>query len=91
MADIDELKKKLEDGWIKGEPYVFVSYASKDNILTEREKTIIIGRFGLFGSKEMTQNELAAKLNISRSYVSRIERHALNKLYALLENKKLIG
>ena len=25
MADIDELKKKLEDGWIKGEPYVFVS------------------------------------------------------------------
>lgn len=30
MEDIDELKKKLEDGWIKGEPYVFVSYASKD-------------------------------------------------------------
>lgn len=30
MADIDELKKKLEDGWIKGEPYVFVSYAIKD-------------------------------------------------------------
>ena len=30
MAYIDELKKKLEDGWIKGEPYVFVSYASKD-------------------------------------------------------------
>lgn len=30
MVDIDELKKKLEDGWIKGEPYVFVSYASKD-------------------------------------------------------------
>lgn len=30
MADIDELKKKLEDGWINGEPYVFVSYASKD-------------------------------------------------------------
>lgn len=66
-------------------------YDNMDNILTEREKTIIIGKFGLFGSKEMTQNELAAKLNISRSYVSRIERHALNKLYALLENKKLIG
>ena len=66
-------------------------YDNMENILTEREKTIIIGRFGLFGSKEMTQNELAAKLNISRSYVSRIERHALNKLYALLENKKLIG
>ena len=66
-------------------------YDNMDNILTEREKTIIIGRFGLFGSKEMTQNELAAKLNICRSYVSRIERHALKKLYALLENKKLIG
>ena len=66
-------------------------YDNMDNILTEREKTIIKGRFGQFGSKEMPQNELAAKLNISRSYVSRIERHALNKLYALLENKKLIG
>ena len=66
-------------------------YDNMDNILTEREKTIIIGRFGLFGCKEMTQNELAAKLNLSRSYVSRIERHALNKLYALLENKKLKG
>lgn len=30
MADIDELKKKLENGWINGEPYVFISYASKD-------------------------------------------------------------
>ena len=30
MDSIDELNKKLEDGWIKGEPYVFVSYASKD-------------------------------------------------------------
>ena len=66
-------------------------YDNMDNILTEREKTIIIGRFGLFGSKEMTLYEVSAKLNISRCYVSRIERHALNKLYALLENKKLIG
>lgn len=51
-----------------------------DELLTEREKEIIILRYGLYGHNEITQRELAKKLNISRSYVSRIEKKALRKL-----------
>lgn len=51
------------------------------NKLNEREKTIIIKRYGLFDNEEHTQKEIAQKLNISRSYVSRIEKRALSKLY----------
>mgnify|MGYP005765213393 CR=1 FL=1 len=45
-----------------------------------REKYIIIRRYGLYGNREMTQREIAAELGISRSYVSRIEKKALNYL-----------
>ena len=48
-------------------------------VLNEREREIIGWRYGLSGD-EMTQREVAAKLGISRSYVSRIEKHALEKL-----------
>ncbi len=51
------------------------------NILNKREKEIIIERYGLFNNKELTQKEIASKLDISRSYVSRIEKRALTKLY----------
>lgn len=51
------------------------------NVLDDREKQIITMRYGLFGiSKSYTQKEIAEKLNISRSYVSRIEKSALDKL-----------
>ena len=48
--------------------------------LTERERLIIEMRYGLCGIEELTQREIAKKLNISRSYVSRIEKSALEKL-----------
>ena len=48
--------------------------------LDERELKIINMRYGLCGKKELTQREIAKKLGISRSYVSRIETSALNKL-----------
>jgi len=50
------------------------------NILSEREKDIIIKRYGLNNQDEITQKEIAKKLGISRSYVSRIEKRALTKL-----------
>lgn len=50
------------------------------NVLDDREQEIIIKRYGLAGGNEMTQRELAEDLNISRSYVSRIEKRALEKL-----------
>jgi RNA polymerase sporulation-specific sigma factor len=49
-------------------------------VLSEREYDIICMRYGLFGAKAMTQREIAAKIGISRSYVSRIEKKAIEKL-----------
>lgn len=51
-----------------------------DEVLTPREKEIIIKRYGIGGMKTETQRELAKKLDISRSYISRIEKKALDKL-----------
>ena len=51
-----------------------------DVVLDDREKEILLMRFGLRGQKELTQREIGEKLNISRSYISRIEKKALNKL-----------
>lgn len=49
-------------------------------VLTDREREIIIQRYGLSGRQEMTQREIGKRLGISRSYVSRIEKRALEKL-----------
>ncbi|MGN0324930.1 MAG: RNA polymerase sporulation sigma factor SigK [Lachnospiraceae bacterium] len=58
-------------------------------ILSEREKEIIILRYGLLRQKEMTQREIGKMLGISRSYVSRIEKRALEKLKnAMKESEK---
>ena len=50
------------------------------SLLTGREKSIIRLRYGLDGKKEYTQKEVAELLDISRSYVSRIEKKAISKL-----------
>lgn len=50
------------------------------HVLTEREKKIIMERYGLFQNEEKTQKKISKKLGISRSYVSRIEKRALTKL-----------
>ncbi len=60
-----------------------------DEVLTPREKIIIGLRFGLIGGKENTQREVAKKLNISRSYVSRLEKKALIKLYEKFKTGRL--
>lgn len=51
------------------------------DILDEREKEVIVNRFGLGMDKEKTQREIAKALGISRSYVSRIEKRALMKMF----------
>jgi RNA polymerase sporulation-specific sigma factor len=51
------------------------------NILDDREKGVILSRFGLGSEKEKTQREIAKELGISRSYVSRIEKRALMKMF----------
>lgn len=54
-------------------------------ILDEREVMIIKKRYGLCGEKELTQREIAREMDISRSYVSRIEKKALEKLKSMLQ------
>lgn len=54
-----------------------------------RERQIIQSRYGVMGHPPKTQREVAADLNISRSYVSRIEKRALEKLRDALKNEKL--
>ncbi len=50
------------------------------SVLNKREKEIIIKRYGLDDTDKLTQKEIAKKFNISRSYVSRIEKRALTKM-----------
>ena len=65
-------------------------YGNIEKVLAPREIEILKYRYGLFGAKECTQNELADRLGISRSYVSRIEKKALGKLREVLIERKLI-
>ena len=55
-------------------------YKLLPKVLSTREREIIKLRYGLYGEKELTQREIAKRLNISRSYVSRIEKNAVLKL-----------
>ena len=69
IADNIDLRMKTE------KLYQFI-----ENMNDEREKTIIIMIYGLYNTITLTQNQVAAKLNISRSYVSRIEKKILEKM-----------
>ena len=72
------------------EPTAFEQIGLKDDtkkvyhllevVLSERERQVIIMRYGLYHGREYTQREIAQKLGISRSYISRIEKNALGRL-----------
>lgn len=55
-------------------------YGKIGSLLTERERCIIEHRYGLGGRRVLTQKEIASNMGISRSYVSRIEKKAIEKL-----------
>lgn len=67
----------IEDMYIKDNIKLLGNYL---NNLSKREKEIIIRRYGLLNHDEQTQKEIAKDLNISRSYVSRIEKRAVTKI-----------
>ena len=56
-----------------------------DRVLTPQERQVVIARYGLGGNAPLRQREVAQCTGISRSYVSRIEKRALEKLHAALE------
>ena len=61
-------------------------YEKMKEVLKIREKTILEIRFGLDGNKPKTQNQIAEMMGISRSYVSRIETKAINKLAKVIKD-----
>lgn len=60
-------------------------YEKMKNVLKDRERTILELRFGLDGNKPKTQIEIAQSMGISRSYVSRIETKAIDKLSKVIK------
>ena len=73
----DDAPDILDEIHIKDNVNLLKNYLS---LLSSREKEIIKKRYGLDNTKEKTQKEIAKELNISRSYVSRIEKRALTKM-----------
>lgn len=73
-TDPDLVTKELEDNDLK------LTLMKEINRLPERDRQIMKLRYGLFGEKEITQKELAEKLNISQSYISRIEKKVIKKI-----------
>ena len=61
-------------------------YKAIEEELDEREKLVIIKRYGMYNQESKTQREVAQELGISRSYVSRIEKKALQKLKAKINH-----
>ena len=85
---------RIEDVYGTEDDIVQKSIENKDNKillesevkkLNERDKDIIEQRYGLFGRKELTQKELADKLSISQSYISRIEKKVIKRLKTLMK------
>ena len=73
-TETDLVTKQLEDDDLK---HTLLKEIEK---LPKRDKEIMKLRYGLFGSKEITQKELAEKLNISQCYISRIEKKVIKKI-----------
>ena len=81
---------QLLDIMESGEPEAMEQIQLKDDLLriyrlleerlSEREQLVLIMRYGLYGGREYTQREIAERLGISRSYISRIEKNALHRL-----------
>ena len=79
LVDTPDVAGKMEQ-----EAAIGVIMGHLDQVLSPREAEIICKRYGLRGMEEQTQKEIAKAMGISRSYVSRIEKRALEKLAKLL-------
>ena len=83
LCSDDDLFEQMSDKEIYSRLYEKI-----DTCLTPRERKIITLRYGIGNHRPLTQREIAAQCGISRSYVSRIEKKALQKLEKALENEK---
>ena len=76
----DDIAEKIDDSIRTKMLYTLI-----EQLEDEREKRIVIMRYGLYNRKPLTQQQVAQRLGISRSYVSRIEKRVLERLRSQLE------
>lgn len=83
----DVIETEVEDAHSKVElkEDIRMLYQRVEKELTPRERTVLKLRYGLYHEEEYTQKEIARRLGISRSYVSRIEKGAIAKLRGYFE------
>lgn len=84
LVDVIENEDVDVSECVQKNDYLCILGKNIKNILSDREYEIICKRYGLINGKEYTQKEIAKSLGISRSYVSRIEKKAIEKLKVLL-------
>lgn len=80
IFDIIEAKEKDLHTQVSLKDEIKLLYEKVESILSSRERLVLKLRYGLYNEEEYTQREIADKLGISRSYVSRIEKSAIEKL-----------
>ncbi len=82
-TEADEIVNQVDFSWEREKVYQNLPH------LQSREREVICKRFGIPDGEEKTQREIASELGISRSYVSRIERKALTKLYQEMRSNRV--
>ena len=87
MDVVEDMSENLLDVMMMDER-IQKMYAGVEQVLSEREREIVCKRYGLFGCEEVTQREIGKRMGISRSYVSRIEKKALQKLRRYIEENE---
>lgn len=85
LLDIIETEEFVIEDHIQDKDSIRQLKGLMEKVLTAREQEILLLRYGLYGYPEITQREIADRFDISRSYVSRIEKKALSKLRAEFE------
>ena len=80
LFDVIEMKEEDVQRKLEQKEDVRKLYQKVESELSARERIVLKMRYGLYNEEEYTQKEIAAKLGISRSYVSRIEKSAIEKL-----------
>lgn len=80
LYDIIESNDKEAFYALTRQEEITLLYSILEQVLTQRERKVLEMRYGLYQREPFTQKEIAKKLGISRSYVSRIEKRALEKL-----------
>ena len=80
LFDIIESEEADAQTQISLKDDIRILYEKLESVLSPRERLVLKMRYGLYNQEEYTQREIAKQLGISRSYVSRIEKSAIEKL-----------